>query len=837
MKVLKYILAAIMVLCGSLFLLACEKGGGTEGGNNNYPKGAVALTMENFEDYFDVKTTATCEYNFYDEATEAVAYVAIVPKADYTDAVGKVFFNVDTRVYQWLGNNKFKISNQEQYILFDEKISNGSYKATIQLDGEYRIDSESVGVTLSAVEGYVIPTLLPEEKNELENLTDEQKSASVSVIEEISPQIEAFKTAFQAAESFTYYIGSNYTLTSIYGAGKTEKKSQNGYNYYIDKKNSRFETRNGKYYLDGGSWYHQMLMSGINLVLTERSGMDMDTVLEDTTPVWQLIDLNATYLKTDDGKYTAYVSLWDMQDGFWKDQIKSALSGYGVTTGYGRFVVTYKYDFTDGKLDFYIHVSHSDPRYPVEYYDVTYELSQKLSALNVTTVELYTPQTHEFMLADSFEDAKLFNNGLIEVDGSTKSFSYKTYTTSDYGYDHPDVVNYLPIRILEGGVYNFTPDKKTVTLLNEDGRVHGHYDRDNYFPAGLYYLKSNYVSYGLDTVTVTVDSRIYEDYGDLYDPSGDILDENTFECLFEGNGDVNVLTFNPTKSGIYDFGDHDHVAIDVYESTNLDAPVESAWAPRHAFVLEAGKNYVLSMECVNYGDRADPFTYSGSAKYVGAPTTGTLPLTEQWQDVVIYGDLATFLITPTEVGSYYVEYELLDGMFVNGGGFYTEDGKYYSRWKSVTVDGKDIYAYSLDRVSYTYSPSVYMNDYFKGRIRLVCYEKGVTESSALTLYEDKYTTITTSSLNTEYSSSTFIFTIDKAYKLLVTVDSDFFAVYDQNGKKYGTSVFPTYTDTAFGGVETKYISRLEKGTYTIVFKIDEYSDPGIKTAAMRLFAL
>ena len=57
------------------------------------------------------------------------------------------------------------------------------------------------------------------------------------------------------------------------------------------------------------------------------------------------------------------------------------------------------------------------------------------------------------------------------------------------------------------------------------------------------------------------------------------------------------------------------------------------------------------------------------------------------------------------------------------------------------------------------------------------------------------------------------------------------------GKKYGTSVFPTYTDTAFGGVEAKYISRLEKGTYTIVFKIDEYSDPGVKTATMRLFAL
>ena len=127
-----------------------------------------------------------------------------------------------------------------------------------------------------------------------------------------------------------------------------------------------------------------------------------------------------------------------------------------------------------------------------------------------------------------------------------------------------------------------------------------------------------------------------------------------------------------------------------------------------------------------------------------------------------------------------------------------------------------------------------MNEYFKGKARLVCYEMGVTESESITIPTSEYITITTADLNTPYSSSTFTFTVTEKCRLLITLDSDSFALYDENGRRYMFTVYPTYQDEEFG-VEAEYVKDLQPGRYTIVFLIEDAdSKTGPKTITVRL---
>lgn len=834
----KYLILIFVLLLALATVTSCK---GENNGNNsddemNYPEGAIALTKENFTDYFDIKTTATCDYNYYIESTEAVAYVAFVPKQDYKDAVGSVTFDVDTRVYKWYGNENFKISNSEEHILLNSDIPNGSYRLTIQGSSNsstdpYKIKTNTIGITVNSVEGYVLVDEREKEKDELSSLTDEERNSSRSVYSELSSLINNFKSDFSTADSYNYIRNANYMFTSIYGNAMSKSGSTLGYSYKIDKANNRFETPQGKFYSINDSWYEQSIWSG--LVRTSETGNDMAMAQEGSTPVWDVLDQSAVYVKESECKYTAYVSLKDMKDGVWRKNIISELNQYGLTTKHDKFVVKYHYDFTDG-FNFYVSIRYEDVRYHVDYCAVAYDAEQRITALNNSTVDLYDAKSHKFMLADNFEDAVLFKNGLVEIDGDTAEISYTTYSTQYEGVKYPSYENYLPLRILEGGVYNLLSDEQSVEILDENGRKYGYYDTDNYYPAGLYYLEIKYVPYGKTDVKLTVESRIYEDYADLYAPDHIWDVGDSFALEFEGNGDKCAVAFTPEYDGIYSFGYHDNVSIYYYDKNDLNSPVTETWQPLHNVELVGGTEYVLALECVNYGDSTERFTFTSEVKYIGEITPNGTVIDNDWNSVLAF-DETEFVITVPTLGYYYVEYERDDGKDVQGGSFYTEDGKWYYQYKTVTVGDKEIKAYVLEPgKTYTYMPGLNMHEYFKGRLRLVCYEEGVTENSEITVTDDGYITITTSNLNTLYSSSSFTFTVTENCRLLITVDSDFFALYDESGRRYGTVTYPTYDDAEFG-IETNYIKDLKPGTYTIVFSIDsEYATLGVKTASVRI---
>ena len=846
---LKKILITVMVLIiltvstTSCTLFDKIKGADGGDGGKNYPDGAIAITEDNFYDYFEIKTTATCDYNFYTGNTDAVAYVAIVPLQSYKNVVGKIKFDVNTRIYKWYGPESYKISNTEESLLLGKDIVNGNYKMTVQksnaytdpYDDPFKVDTESIGISVNSVDGYLLLDERVKNPNELEALTKEQKDASRSVYTEVSALINALRSDFGEANSYAYQINRGYEILSYYGNALSKKSSYTPVGLKVNKSDNVFEYMDRKHYSTDGKWYEQSIRPNTDLVGVSESGFSMDEVLSECAPIWDMLDENAIYIKESDGVYTAYVSLHDMKKSEWRKHIISSFDTYGMTTRHDKFLVKYQYYFTNNGLEFYIALDYEDYTYTTERYcGAKYSAKQTIIDINNTTVELYTEKTHDFVLADNFEDASFFKNGLIEIDSSTTQFSYKTFSDQYKDEVDPRYYNYLPIRILESGVYNFTPDKQTIHILDETGKVYGYYDENNYFPAGLYYIRSNYVNYGITEMTVTVESRIYEDYADIHSVNTVLRESDSFEFEFEGNGDLNAFLFTPDHSGIYSLGNHKNINVLIYDKANLDECESNVWPSNLNVELVGGKEYVIALECVNYGDNKERFTYSGNIRYIGEAIKENSELGYEWIDVVL-SDNSTFKVTPENVGYYYVEYEYADGKEIINGYAYDSDGKFHYEYKTVEINGKEVRVFALDKnTAYTVNPELNMNEYFKGKARLVCYEMGVTESESITIPTSEYITITTADLNTPYSSSTFTFTVTEKCRLLITLDSDSFALYDENGRRYMFTVYPTYQDEEFG-VEAEYVKDLQPGRYTIVFLIEDAdSKTGPKTITVRL---
>ena len=186
----------------------------------------------------------------------------------------------------------------------------------------------------------------------------------------------------------------------------------------------------------------------------------------------------------------------------------------------------------------------------------------------------------------------------------------------------------------------------------------------------------------------------------------------------------------------------------------------------------------------------------------------------------------------TVAGEYYVELEWIAGQEEIGGSFYTADGSYYDLFKYVYINGVETKITQLDCGEYYFDVDVYSNGFFKGRVRLVTYATRITEQSEAVIGTESYTTLTTSDLSVTYSTSTFTFEVTEDSVLYWTEDSDFFTIYDENGNRIST-----YANTVFDGehnIWVEYSGKLTAGKYTIVFTIDEYAKPGVKTAELRL---
>ena len=132
MKRLRLLCIIAAFICTVALLCSCDYGNPDETDPGYYPEGSIALTKENFSEYFELKTTATCDFNTYTNSTQAVAYVAFIPKHGYKEAVGRVVLDVETRVYNPAGGFDVKIVNDEAVVYLDGSVTNKNWKMTFQ---------------------------------------------------------------------------------------------------------------------------------------------------------------------------------------------------------------------------------------------------------------------------------------------------------------------------------------------------------------------------------------------------------------------------------------------------------------------------------------------------------------------------------------------------------------------------------------------------------------------------------------------------------------------------------------------------------------------------------
>lgn len=822
---MKRTLVLVLLVISALLLVSCDLfNGGDDTPDTNYPEGSIAITNENFYDYFDLKVSA--KDNWYEHGSMFNAYVAIVPKGYYTTVLGEVTFTVNSYVYE---TNKdvpnFRIVTGEQSLLLGTGVVNESYTLRIQNDGDYKVNSDSNTVTLHDVYGYIIPG--EKKPSEYESLTDTDKANSASVLTELKAVVEEWKPSYEAAESYNFYRESSYYYASIYGEELSVKTGSSAVSdTIVDKLNQRCERNGNKYYAYADATCVQRMQSN-GMVSVSRDGLTLDYLYETSAFDFEdMFDSSAVYVKTGDGSYAAYTTLYNMQDGKWKENFKDDLDNWGITTRHDRFLVKYLYTFYEGSFDFSVEIDYLDYQYHVDYYDISAVCRQKISDIDHISVKLYTPEDTDFMLCNDLDNAMATNAGLIEIDGSTKEISYTLYNGEDAyeGWTSPPYENYLPIRITEGGVYYFSEDF-TNCIYDASGE---RYFKD-YFHEGVYYIENRNVVYGLSEKTVTIDSLILGDYGDLSNPVE--ITDGSFDCYLEAKRDMQAFSFTPDEDGYYELSDCENLYVAVYAADDTENATYHLYSNSLVCKLEGGVEYIFAIE--NYYLDA-PISYEGNISYAGAPTESPL-ITAEWGEVFLGGVEGEFIayVDIPKAGAYRIEVKMIAGDEVKSGRFYTEDGESIDSDYYTYED--EIYTYELAKGRYQVRFSAQYNSYIKANMRLVTVTEGVEEQQDITLPTDGYITITTSALPTVHSTSAFKLTVDDKSKLLITQDSDFFSIYDSEGNRVSISSYPYYTDTEFENIQVEHSNELAAGEYYIVFERTIYSyDREIFSATVRL---
>ena len=825
---IKSIITVFVVITSIFTLFACAN---KDGGSNNYPDGAIAITADNLTDYFDIKVRTETEYDYDLESTRVVSYVSLVPKGEYKKIVGEITYDLNARVRQYgTAGGNWRVSNTTQTLRLRESgITSAEIKLTVNGGGtsyttKYSAVSENENITLKSVYGYVIPgeKKLPAH----ESITDSQRAESGDILSELKGRVEEFKGLYTSSNGFNYISRTEYSLSSAYGSG-LDRSDINTHNAVtVDHVNDRFKYRGDIYYNENGKSLFQSLDS-YGFISVGEAGMTLDTVFEEYAPVWSIFDQNAVYIRENNHTYYAITTLYEMSGGVIKERLLSGLTSNGITTRHNRMTVVYEYSFDEGGFLFSASVDYTDYQYDVDFVGIHAQTVQKITDLNNVNIELYDPAKNSFLPADSLEEAMSIGSATITLKKGQTSIDAITFSTQNKGYTDTTERHYFPLVIEESGVYSFTPEEKTITIYNSDGRAI-YTDGRAYFTAGTYYLRVNSILYGKNERRINVEANYLRDYGDLSDPTPITLGEYSF--ILEDSGDRVVYSFTPQLDGIYDFGGFDYVTLRLYLSGDTEKCIEEVWSVDHTILLSAGVEYLVLLEYKAEGE----ITVNSTLSYVGVPTRlDEFVLSSEWQDVFLWWDevdkLAVSITTP---GEYYVEFEWIDGQEGVGGSFYTMDGGYINRYKYVYIDGVETKITQLDSGDYYYDVGIYSNRYFIGRVRLVTYATRVVEAKDAVISTEEYTTLTTSDLAVVYSSSTFTFEVTQDCVLYCTTDSDFFAIYDENGERVFINAVTVFDDEH--NIWVEHTKTLAPGTYTIVFTISEYTNPGVKTAHVRL---
>ena len=821
-RILILILSSVLL---ALSLVGC-KGDSDDpavGGIENYPEGAIPLTLDNFEDYFEIRVTTDLEVDYIEDyagvhkMTKAESYVALVPKKDYTDVSGRVEFLLNAGISVGYSSvSQFKIAQGVQHILLGEGIRNASFRMTADSDYDYTVTHGSNTVTLKAVEGYVIEGSVAR-PSEYESLTDEERESSDEVLAELKAELDGFISGFPAVKSYTLNGKSYYDFKSLYGGGRDVSNISNmSLNpAMVDRESGSYIRGLYRYYTKGGELWEQHKNSWdlVEERLSPYSENELFSELGLSPDFSDLYDEGAVYVERD-GKYYAYTTLQNMKEGVHKERITDYLENYGITTRWDRFIVKYHYELTEDSFVFCATVSYKDERYHVEYVDIVAQSGFEISDINSTAVEIFTPENSEFALEDSLEDAMERLTGIVNIDSDTEKVRFVVSQDSDREPPYNFEDNFLPIRINESGLYEFSlSDGAYFRILDAEGREVSGY----YYPAGIYFLKYYDVPYGKTTVTLDVSVTRLDDYADMKNPIR--IEGDSFELYLESGKDKAAFGFTPAVSGIYEFSDAGvNIQICAYRTDSLEDYESACSRPYLTLYLEGGVDYVFTFQ--HFPENMDESVDAEMRiTHVGTPAQESPEITDEWREVFLGGGKFNCTFEALTAGYYVVEMERIAGVENDYISVLSDPDDYSTDAKRVTLpDGRA--AFFLAPGRYYTSMSAMDNCYFKGRYRVRLEVETVDKEREADIVYDEYTECA-AYLPTLESRVTFWITVTERCNLLYK-GNGFFKLYSEDGAlvRYKTSSF---IDVFSGGASCYQWVELDVGRYYFVLESQNYS--------------
>ncbi len=830
----RFCLFILFFLC-VLSLSACDPSEPADPNTPEYPEGSIALTKENFTDYFTIRVTTDLSTDYIVDSvgthkqTTATTYVAFVPKGDYVIVEGIAKFNVNagiTSAYPVSTYKDFSVVHTEQELNLDEEVVNDSYKLTVTRDADFYVAKDSNTITLNEVAGYLIDgkTKTP---NAYESLTDDDRAASLEIKNQVQDLLLVFETSFADANSYNFSTTNIYEFKSLYGKGRDLSNLANyGKNKAtVDLENKHLCIGLYNYYLREGELLRQR-MNEYNLVEESVSAYSYEELLAEATPDFDnLFDTGAVYVRGEyDTTYYAYTTLKSIQNNRVKEAIRAHLENYGITTGWDKFVVKYTYYFVDGSFYFDATVTYSDPRYHVEYTDISVSYGFKVTDVNSANVSLYTPEKDAYALKDNLADAKKYLTGLVTIDSTTERVYFDLFQNT---YNRPDSTeeNFLPIRITESGLYEFTlSDGTQPYIFAEDGSQYQYY-----YPAGLYFLRYYGVPYGKTRELLKVNVTKLDDYADMENPIP--TGNNTLEVYLESVKDKQAFLFVPSENGMYEFSETEgNVVFESFLASDYEERVSFCNTPYLSMYFEAGTSYIITVTHQTRTGEDASFSQTFTLTNVGDPLKEAPTLSDTWQEVFFGNGMFRAWVEIEKAGYYTVDFERTAGLVDPYGYLADEDGSSSDIKKVALEDGTQ--AYYLTEGRYLYLFSAMPNTYLVGNMRLSTKVLATESKETVMLSPDAYTTLS-AYLPTVGSTATFFFTVPEGYHLLCPT-SYFTTLYREDGTRVQYTRNNFY-DIFFDRENCYQWANLTQGTYYIVLENINYS--GESTTAEREFRL
>lgn len=674
------------------------------------PENAVALTIDNFADYFDIKVVTDCEYDLSAGQTVATSYVAFVLK-DNCDAIsGEVSFDIHCGIYTPDAPSEIiPVQETRQTLALKSEITNGQYSRCIHIEQGYgyQADPEKNAVTLCAVSGYVVPAA--PEPNAYETLTEADRAASAEILAELQRKMADYGEDFSSARNYYYASSFQWQFLSVYGGDRNIYSADNGEDIRrIDLENQRFAQGKCQYFVRNDQVYQQY-ENELGLVVRAKSDLVLEDFLQASTPRFdEILDADAVYLRQGKG-YCALTTLQNMPEGPLKQRLVGKLEEVGVTGDPEAFVVKYSYEFTGRNFAFCVEVFYRGDAQQSQYVDNYICYGWEVADLNMAKVELWPPDEGIFALELTLEDAMVYKTGLVRISEFSRKVDFTVFqmVSSAPGVQ---VDNFLPVEVLTGGLYTFRLSNGIrTTIYNAEGQVHS----GMYYPEGIYYLQCSGVPYGKTPVIMQLGVTPLADYGDLFAPIP--IAGAQFQVNLEKMGDMQAFRFEPAATGIYELSACDTpVQVYLYDADAPQQILASCRPPYMTMYLEAGKAYVLAIQ--QYPSEDGPLTWDVTVDHIGDPPKAPQMVDGQWRDILLAGTEGMLYVDVAEVGAYVLELERVAGLESLYGYFCDEEGTPVRVEKMLLEDGTEAYVLGPGRYYFCCSAAQY---YFKGRIRLV----------------------------------------------------------------------------------------------------------------------